>query len=159
MLTFPATSEVGDTVCQQYTIIGDHVKEADETFTISVTAVNSVDIITNQEVISVTITDDGDGEEHYSYNYSNYVLISFVYNYTVIQDCGPLTDPENGAVNYISTLNGSEANYACNNGYTLSGEASRTCELSPTTIPGVWSGIAPSCACKYGIKKKPLSCR
>jgi len=60
-LTFPATSEVGDTVCQQYTIIGDNVREADETFTISVTAVNSVDIITNQEVVSVTITDDGDG--------------------------------------------------------------------------------------------------
>ena len=66
MVTFPSTSVVGDTVCQQYTIIGDDVREADETFTISVTAVNSVDIITGQNEISVTIMDDGDGEKTFT---------------------------------------------------------------------------------------------
>ena len=62
MLTFPSTSVVGDTVCQQYTIIGDDVKEADETFTVSVTPANSIDIIDGADQVTVTITDDGDRE-------------------------------------------------------------------------------------------------
>ena len=62
VVTFPSTSVVGDTVCQQYTIIGDDVKEADETFTVSVSPVNSIDIIDGADQVTVTIPDDGDRE-------------------------------------------------------------------------------------------------
>ena len=66
----------------------------------------------------------------------------------VIQDCGPLTDPSNGAVAFESTLNGSVANYTCNVGYIASGDETRTCLISITTVSGVWSGQPPSCTCK-----------
>ena len=61
-LIFPSTSTVGVTSCVQYATNGDEIKEADETFTLSVTPVNSVDIIAGQAEVSITIMDDGDGE-------------------------------------------------------------------------------------------------
>ena len=61
MVAFPSTSVVGDTVCQQYTITGDNVTEADETFTVSVSPVG-IDIIDGADQVTVTITDDADCE-------------------------------------------------------------------------------------------------
>ena len=58
-LTFPAKSLVGDRVCVQY--LGDAIKEADEIFIVSVTAVNSFDTITGSNEVAVTIEGDGDG--------------------------------------------------------------------------------------------------
>lgn len=55
-------------------------------------------------------------------------------------DCGPLGSPSNGNVSVAATTFGSTATYTCNSGYTLSGDASRTCEGS-----GSWSGSVPSC--------------
>ena len=62
MVTFPSTSVEGDTVCQQYTIIGDDVMEEDETFTVSVSAVNSIDIIDGTDQVTVIINDDEGGK-------------------------------------------------------------------------------------------------
>ena len=58
-LTFPAKSLVGDRVCVQY--LGDAIKEADEIFIVSVTAVNRFDTITGSNEVAVTIEGDGDG--------------------------------------------------------------------------------------------------
>ena len=49
-------------------------------------------------------------------------------------------DPENGAVSWTDTTFQSEANYSCNNGYNLVGEANRTCQAS-----GTWSTNASTC--------------
>ena len=57
-------------------------------------------------------------------------------------DCGNLTDPANGQVNYTAgTTFGQTATYSCNTGYNLEGDSTRTCEAA-----GVWSGSAPTCA-------------
>ena len=59
-------------------------------------------------------------------------------------DCGPLSDPDNGAVTTDpdTTLN-SVATYRCRRGFKLIGEKKRTCETS-----GEWSGEAPTCESK-----------
>lgn len=55
--------------------------------------------------------------------------------------CAPdLTAPTNGSVNRTTGNTGDEATYACDQGFTLSGDATRTC------LPdGAWSGTAPTC--------------
>ena len=148
MVTFPSTSEVGDTVCQRYTIIGDDVKEADETFTVSVSPVNSIDIIDGADQVTVTIPDDGDCELGLAHSvlFNGTSLIFKLVLFTVRQDCGPLENPENGMVVVSpSTLDGSVATYSCNVGFDLDRFPTRTCQLNPSTIPGVWSGGAPTC--------------
>ena len=56
-------------------------------------------------------------------------------------DCGSLTDPENGAVNFTTTTFNSVATYSCETGYNLvDGDMMRTCLAS-----GTWSGSNPSC--------------
>ena len=57
-----------------------------------------------------------------------------------VVDCGSLMDLENGAVSLTDTRFQSEANYSCNNGYNLVGEANRTCQAS-----GTWSESTPIC--------------
>ena len=57
-------------------------------------------------------------------------------------DCGPLSRPPDGSVTTASgTLFGATATYACTVGYTLTGSATRICEVS-----GAWSGSAPVCS-------------
>lgn len=55
--------------------------------------------------------------------------------------CAPdLVAPTNGSVNLTSGVTGDEATYACDQGFTLAGDATRTC------LPdGAWSGTAPTC--------------
>ena len=58
-----------------------------------------------------------------------------------VRDCGELLDPANGTVSLTgSTVVGSEADYSCLEGFSLSGDALRTCLTS-----GVWSGQEPQC--------------
>ena len=59
-------------------------------------------------------------------------------------DCGPLSDPDNGAVTTDpdTTLN-SVATYRCRRGFKLIGGKKRTCETS-----GEWSGEEPTCESK-----------
>ncbi len=60
-------------------------------------------------------------------------------------DCGALTDPMNGLVDTSSgTTFMNTATYTCNNGYTLTGDATRTCQDN-----GEWSGSASTCESKY----------
>ena len=57
-----------------------------------------------------------------------------------ILDCGPLSNPENGAVDTSSgTTEGSVASYSCSEGFQIKGVTSRTC-----TRDG-WSDTEPSC--------------
>lgn len=55
-------------------------------------------------------------------------------------DCGPLFSQVNGMVDTSGTQYGDIATYVCMPGYTLVGEATRTCDIS-----GVWTGVEPIC--------------
>ncbi len=58
-------------------------------------------------------------------------------------DCGALAPPSNGTIVTAppaSTTFGTTATYACNGGYTLLGNATRSCDAG-----GSWSGTAPTC--------------
>ena len=55
--------------------------------------------------------------------------------------CSPdLTAPANGSVDRTTGTTGDVASYTCNQGYTLSGNATRSCEAD-----GTWTGTAPTC--------------
>ena len=54
--------------------------------------------------------------------------------------CPALQAPTNGRVVVSGLVFGSEARYSCDSGYSLEGEASRTCREN-----GAWSGIPPIC--------------
>eukprot|EP00731_Ephydatia_muelleri_P030228 Em0021g751a len=56
-------------------------------------------------------------------------------------DCGTLTTPVQGTVSLTATTVGSVAVYACNLGFTLSGDATRICQAT-----GMWSGQQPTCS-------------
>ena len=58
--------------------------------------------------------------------------------------CNNLSDPSNGLVTISGTSLGSTAQYTCNYGYVLVGDAIRTCERS-----GEWSETEPVCERKY----------
>jgi hypothetical protein len=55
-------------------------------------------------------------------------------------DCGHATTLANGSVTASSTTVGSEASYACDPGYNLSGSSKRLCQTDAT-----WSGKDPTC--------------
>ena len=63
-ITFPANSSVGNTSCTHYTILDDDLKEGEESFRVSVEAVNSLDVIGGEHsTVLITIQgEDGDGE-------------------------------------------------------------------------------------------------
>ena len=60
-------------------------------------------------------------------------------------DCGNLADPEGGQVTFTSGLD-AIANYTCNEGYNLVGDAVRTCQANEE-----WTGAAPTCTCKLSL--------
>lgn len=63
-------------------------------------------------------------------------------NCDALVDCGALGAPANGSVTTSgATTVGNAAAYGCANGFTLTGNATRTCGAS-----GAWSGSAPTCA-------------
>lgn len=60
--------------------------------------------------------------------------------YCDIADCGPLSHPENGSVNYNTSFYLAVATYSCVSDNFLSGTVNRTCGAT-----GDWSGEAPVC--------------
>ena len=61
-----------------------------------------------------------------------------------IINCSTPSNQPNGVVTVSGTLLGSIAQYNCNDGYVLVGDATRTCENT-----GHWSGTEPVCNRKY----------
>lgn len=57
--------------------------------------------------------------------------------------CGPLGDPQNGAVTVTSSTFGSVAIYSCDAGFQLVGATQRTCQAD-----GFWSSSEPLCRSK-----------
>ena len=55
-------------------------------------------------------------------------------------DCSDLPDPINGSVTLNSTVEGSIANYTCDEGFLLDGPVVRMCGSN-----GMWSGSTPQC--------------
>ncbi len=55
-------------------------------------------------------------------------------------DCGVLSNPVNGSVEIPLTTFNAIITYTCNDGYTLKGDTTRTCESDEQ-----WSGSAPVC--------------
>ena len=64
-------------------------------------------------------------------------------NWHIFVECGSLTDPTDGSVNFTSTTYDSQARYGCNTGYSLVGGETRVCQAT-----GTWSGSAPVCQIK-----------
>ena len=62
--------------------------------------------------------------------------------------CAALTDPANGAVSVAGLSLGSTATYTCEDGYQLTGAASRQCEVQSASTAAGWSGDEPTCTCK-----------
>ena len=59
----------------------------------------------------------------------------------VCTDCEAPEAPTDGTVIAPTTTYESVANYSCNTGYNLTGDASRTCGAD-----GAWNGSLPTCA-------------
>ena len=73
----------------------------------------------------------------------------YYFSYTVI-DCGGLAEPDDGritfapgAVVYIDTGLNAVATYTCSEGYSLVGDAIRTCQAN-----SMWDRAEPSCTGK-----------
>ena len=61
--------------------------------------------------------------------------------FIVVGNCPELIPPINGSIEYsINDTYYVIAEYSCNTGYTLNGNAMRLCNDT-----GVWDGTAPSC--------------
>ena len=72
------------------------------------------------------------------------------FHFPAVIDCGNLTAPEDGQVTFtpgvVMTLEtglDAIANYTCNEGYNLVGDAMRTCQANEE-----WAGTEPNCTRK-----------
>ena len=63
-----------------------------------------------------------------------------------LADCGEPESPENGMISFVRTVEGSVANYTCDEGYTLDGVTQRVCGED-----GQWTGDVPLCQSKLRI--------
>ncbi len=68
------------------------------------------------------------------------IFIAVVSCPTLPLDC----DPAYEMIDVPNTTFGSTATYTCTEGYTLTGEATRTCQSN-----GMWSGSEPTCTRKF----------
>lgn len=57
----PSTTLVNQDVCFELSIIGDEIREGDETFTVTVAVANSNDFIVGSNIATITIQEDSDG--------------------------------------------------------------------------------------------------
>ena len=55
-------------------------------------------------------------------------------------ECPELESPQNGTVSYDDRIYPNDAEYSCDDGFDLEGEATRMCQ-----IDGEWTGEAPVC--------------
>ena len=76
-------------------------------------------------------------------NLSGFVIVTLL-SFCHIVGCGSLPDPANGQVTLNSTGFHSMANYTCDPGYGLVGNATRICQLD-----GTWSG---SVSCQSNVQ-------
>ena len=60
-------------------------------------------------------------------------------------DCGNLTDPVNGVLNYTATIYQSIATFTCSLGYYMTGNSTLVCEAGAS-----WNGSEPTCTI-YGM--------
>ncbi|XP_064397052.1 sushi, von Willebrand factor type A, EGF and pentraxin domain-containing protein 1-like isoform X2 [Halichondria panicea] len=121
-LTIPMTTGLFENVCFQLAVNGDTVCEQSELYSVSVTPMNPLDMVTGLAEVDITILDDGDS----------------------IEDCGPLS-VASGTVQYTATTRGSVSTYTCAPGFILEGVESRTCEATGSLCLGLWSGSPPTC--------------
>ena len=66
--------------------------------------------------------------------------------FSVVADCGQLSDPTDGQVTFEpagTTVFNSRATYSCNSGFSLQGDQTRDCQADET-----WSGSEPKCVRK-----------
>ena len=68
------------------------------------------------------------------------LIISLITLMIPLVDCGNLSDPVNGTVTLTGTVEGSIANYTCNEGFLPDGPMVRMCGSD-----GMWSAEAPEC--------------
>ena len=64
----------------------------------------------------------------------------------IVDGCGSLPPPENGNVDASTTTVGSVATYSCSNGFLISGDSQRNCQMD-----GFWSGSAPTCSGIFSV--------
>lgn len=64
IVTFPADPDLplGSTACQTVSIIGDDIREENETFIVIISPQNDMDNVIGMENMTITIQDDGDGK-------------------------------------------------------------------------------------------------
>jgi hypothetical protein len=96
-------------------IINDNVQEGEERFTLELTAFDLSIVLVNS-VVEVVIADDD------------------------VALCPHLQAPADGAVRYNDRVVDSVAQYTCDEGFSLVGDDSRTCQFDST-----WSGEEPTC--------------
>ena len=101
-------------VCSTINVSEDAIEEGRETFSVTVTAAGGqVQVVDGRGTAQVVIVDG----------------------------CGPLPPPDNGNVDVPITTVGSVATYSCDNGFLVSGNSQRICQMD-----GFWSGSAPTCS-------------
>ena len=76
-----------------------------------------------------------------------------MYFHCTAVDCGDLSSPSNGLVQFALTTLGAIAVYTCDSGYMIEEGPSRTCEAN-----GNWSGNTPTCECKTVLRMFDISC-
>ena len=99
-------------MCTIINIQQDTIVEGRETFSVTVTAGARAQVVDGRGTAQVVIVDG----------------------------CGPLPPPDNGNVDASITTVGSVATYSCDNGFLISGDPQRNCQMD-----GLWSGSAPTC--------------
>ena len=70
----------------------------------------------------------------------NTLYFKFLFLLSPVVDCGVPPSVDGGGFNVTETTFQSMARYGCNDGFTLSGSQSRTCQAD-----GTWSGTDPVC--------------
>ena len=65
--------------------------------------------------------------------------------FSFLPDCGNLTDPVNGVLNYTATIYQSIATFTCSLGYYMTGNSTLVCEAGAS-----WNGSEPTCTI-YGM--------
>lgn len=62
LITIPAESTISQDFCATFSVLGDNIREDDETVSINVQVQDTTDIFEGQTSVTITILDDGDGE-------------------------------------------------------------------------------------------------